>query len=748
MTGMLVEVERIVSRRTWGVILGCRIVGEEDGRKGARIQVKAARTALGGEPAVGERWAVTGPLLRTPWGPQIAAERAVRTLPSGMLLRTYLARHAPGVGPERADRLWRAYGTSLPEVLRAGDIAAIAAAMAPDRPVLGPRLAATVVRVWREAEAETRLLGWLQERGVDDVQVARRVGLILGTSAVERLERNPWTLVALMRWEDVDGLGIRLRREAGDALPEEDPDRLVGAVDAAIRDVIATGATAVADEELRARVARKLGIRRDARAVWEAVDLGSQHGAVVPRDEGGWRAPGCALMEEAVAERLRRMLAGEPGGLRPSPEAVGRSLRDFENLFGGLHPEQTAALTKVLASPVACLQGGAGVGKTHVARAVCEAWEDAGGTVLLAALAGKAASRLGRATGRLARTLHRTLGELDERAVRAAEIDDPDTEEERRNALEGRLAALAYIGPRTLVVVDEASMVDLATLHRLLRRMPEGARLLLIGDERQLPPVGFGLVFHRLVVDPAITARLNTIHRQSAGTGIPAAAASLRRSEMPEMRPFDGPRDGVHWVEASDPARIADAVASVAARLGLDGETMIVTPVNEGPAGTRAMNRRLHDARCQALNLPEMEGELGEVFSPGDPVLHRRNSYRNGLYNGSLGRVASIDPEGRRLVALFDEEEHEFDEMSLIDLGLGYALTCHRAQGSQAPRVVVALPPSRVLDPSWIYTAVTRAERQVVIVCAEATLREALQGDWAAERRMVGFRWSFPDSKA
>ena len=277
------------------------------------------------------------------------------------------------------------------------------------------------------------------------------------------------------------------------------------------------------------------------------------------------------------------------------------------------------------------------------------------------------------------------------------------------------MASLAILTARTLVVVDEASMVDLATLHALVRFMPHGARLLLIGDEKQLPPVGFGLVFHKLVTDSGITARLTVVHRQTGASGIPALAELLRARKAPELAPYDGLAPGVSLLPASTPAAIAEAVLRAHGDLAVD-DPMIVAPTNEGDSGVRMMNRRLHEMHVRARRCGEIVGALGERFSVGEPIAFRRNDYKRGLFNGSMGRVVGIDAPARSLTASFDDEEHVFTQEDMVDLSLGYALTCHRAQGSQAARVIVALTPSRLLDPSWLYTAVTRAEKQVVLI--------------------------------
>jgi exodeoxyribonuclease V alpha subunit len=162
--------------------------------------------------------------------------------------------------------------------------------------------------------------------------------------------------------------------------------------------------------------------------------------------------------------------------------------------------------------------------------------------------------------------------------------------------------------PDTLVILDESSMVDLPSLHGLLRRMPHGARLLLVGDERQLPPVGFGLLFHRFVNDPAVTSTLTTVHRQAATTSIPEVAAQIRRREMPRLTAYVAQHAGVMLERVAGREQIADRVVSIWNDFTDDADVMIVTPVNDGPCGVSGLNRCLHDEYVRTKDLQELRG--------------------------------------------------------------------------------------------------------------------------------------------
>lgn len=729
---MNVSVDTIVSQRDFGVIFSGTVVEPGHAMKGERLRFRAANRCLPGEVGVGETWTIHGEGRDTPYGHQVEVVHARRVLTGGHLVQRFLANHVPGVGEERARRLWSVFGDQLTEVLADDDrLGDVAEAMVPGKPVLSARLAALTIRMWREAAGEAAVMAWLDGIGLDDFRLARRLYRLCGDRTSELLEANPYVLVPLVPWQTLDKIGqVVLRKTAADVAL--DRRRLVGAVDESIKRVLATGSTAVADDDLDLVLERLLGTS-DPVVIGDAVAYAEQAGAVV-RDGRLLRAPGAAAMETALQGHLRRLLRAGPAH---TSGAVRKALLSVEGELQP-HAQQAEAVISVLSSPVACLVGGAGTGKTFTCRLVVDVWEALGGNVLPCALAGKAALRLSRSTGRLAKTMARTLAELDERD-RIVEGGDTDAKGT------AKLGTLASIGPGTLVLIDEASMVDLPAMHALVRRMPEGSHLLLVGDEAQLPPVGFGVVFHRLVWDTAITFRLTHVHRQAASTGIPAIAANVRERVLPDLGNYQGAVDGVsHLVADNQDGTMMDKICQTAIDLGaVGGEALIVTATNSGAYGVDEINAEMQRRRFSSSNVPAMRGYLGKIFGIGDPVIFGRNDYAAGLVNGLMGVVTEIFPEAMAIEVAFDGEVRRslLEGEQLLDLSLAYAVTCHKCQGSSARRIVVPLYKSRVLDPSWLYTAITRAERQVVLVGPLEHADAALAKPYAADVRKIGFRW-------
>lgn len=742
---MLVSVTSIVSIRPFGSIFGARIEDQSHSSPGTLIRVKASSKAMLGQPVVGDLWDVQGTLIETPiYGLQIDATRATRKMPTGKLITSFLAGHAPGIGPDRANALWQHFGIELRTVLSdEANIPAIAAVIAPDRKNLAPQLAAACVREWKDAEAETRTLAWLDAQGIEDVQIARRVCQILGDSAIERLRANPYCLVPLLKWTKVDQLALKLLVEAGIDSPTSDIRRLVGACDAVVKAHIKDGHTAGTLESLISGLVECLDVSEESSLIGDAIAAGKQFGAILPVADNWWRAPGCAAMEDSVQQRFRDISVTKSQVKVPKAKVIEELLLDAQAAGHPMHQEQREAVLKVVLRPLACLQGGAGVGKTTTAKVICDLWEQFGGNLVLTAIAGKAALRLSRSTGRLAMTLARLRMQLEERESIESRLDGDLTPTDRKRAV-AKLAKLAQINDRSLVLVDEASMLDLTNANALLRFMPDGARLVLVGDEAQLPPVGFGLIYHRLVSDDSITARLTVIHRQTEATGIPVVAAAVRDGVMPDLPQYIGPLDGVSFLE-HDGSDLKSSIQKVWKQIrGVDNVApLIVTATNKGDAGVNSLNALLHGIWHHGNSLEGMKGHFGQWFSAGEPVVCLKNDYAKGLFNGLLGEIVRIEPDEGTLLAQFEgyDELHRLDDMDLLDLQLAYAISCHRGQGSQAPVVIVPIHQSRMLDPSWLYTAITRAERQVVLIGSREVLANALAQPKAADRRMVGFTW-------
>jgi exodeoxyribonuclease V alpha subunit len=628
-----------------------------------------------------------------------------------------------GVGETRADLLLDKFGEELPRVLRDPDAVRdeLVPVLAQGLPSLGPVLAWRMHATWADDESEYTAMAWLEGLGVggDSYPKVRRVVRLLGAEAPAALARNPYGLVSALPWSIVDRIGRAVLAEHhGHPEPHRASQRLAGAVDAAWSAIRSDGHTAATDADMRARLARLLG----RELVDEAMAVAERKRRIV-RDGDLLRSPGARWMEEHVMARLAEWAGDTRDEFRASAVAAN------QRAAYGLSEEQEAALAFVLGRRFAAVAGGAGTGKTALARAVVAAWREmTGGSVVLATLSGKAAFVLSRATGTLAKTVYRTLAEIEE--VERAKAEDPE-----------HAAALVQKGKtslddRTLVLVDEASMVALGDWMRLTGWIEEnGASLAMLGDSGQLPPVGPGLVFHVIAQDDRYTARLQTIHRHTEAGGIPVVARAIRqRARDIPWKVYEGAASGV----ARQPCRrdeSVDVAVRVAGEIGSPGEDVqLVAATN---ATVDRINRLFHDRYRGEED--EVRGPFGDLFSPGDPVVHLRNDYKAGLFNGLLGRVEDVDRSRGTVTVVFEEAEHTFERKDLSALQLGYCLTCHKMQGSQAERVVVIVENvPRLLEPTWVYTAITRATEQVVVIGTDEDVDASLRRTPAFRLRTIG----------
>lgn len=708
-----VVVERVLSQ----LDKGCIFAGRQHDGSAVRIRVSGRRLA----PVVGESYEVQG--LQSTFSDrfrqafvQIDARTIKRVRTSGALLLPWLEQ-LPNIGGTRARRLLDAFGDKLiATLIDPGKLAAVAAVIDPKKPVLANAIAAQVLAAVgrknkQEATAleEVEFLASLESAGVRDRHAARRLWrLVGGADAKARLLRNPYLAANVIDWKAADHLGRRLLAKQADDI-DGHPDRLLGAIDSCWREVLSDGDTAASASTL-------LGLLTDRGVDAEsALKLARQKRAVLSGANGLYRAPGAAFLEDDLAAMLRRLEVG-PGTVATShPGTVARAVVDAETKTGlHLTEEQREAVISLLTRRVGVLQGGGGVGKTFVMKVLVLAWEYLGGNVVLGALAGKAALQLSRgaSTGthpRLAYTVARIVGML-----RRDKDGDPNVE--------------VQFNERTLLVLDEASMLDTPSLRELVSFLPAGAALILVGDHGQLPPVGIGCVFHDLVTEGSRVSSLTKVWRQASGSPILEASAAVRAGTVPALGAWDGSGMGIFLAPGSD-------VALLHSQFMARSDDLMVVAARR--ATVAAFNERASLARREGVTRVARLGPLATV-AVGDPVVCTRNRYSDGLFNGLLGRVVDIDHIGDVYVHWDGETRpRALDKAAGADIELAYAITCHRAQGSAAASVIVVVENSPLVTREWLYTAITRARETVVLIATPLVLEKAVA---RRSRRVTGFR--------
>ncbi|NHO58344.1 AAA family ATPase, partial [Acetobacter lambici] len=422
--------------------------------------------------------------------------------------------------------------------------------------------------------------------------------------------------------------------------------------------------------------------------------------------------------EQSIAERLRACVVGRP----PWPEIdAGKAMTWVERKTGlALAPSQQEAVRLALNSKVLVITGGPGVGKTTLVNAILKIVTAKGTDVQLCAPTGRAAKRLSESTGLEGKTIHRLL-ETDP-ASGTFKRDDTN--------------------PLTcdLLVVDEASMVDVLLMRSLLRALPDNAALLIVGDVDQLPSVGPGQVLADIIGSNAVpVVRLTEVFRQAAQSRIITNAHRINESRMPELSAEEG--SDFYFVEAAEPEvglrkLLAVVRDRIPARFGLDPvrDVQVLCPMNRGGLGARSLNIELQ----QALNPPdEVKVErFGWTYGPGDKVMQIANDYDRDVFNGDLGVIGRIDVEEGELTVSFDGRDVVYGFGELDELVLAYATTIHKSQGSEYPAVVIPLVTQHyaMLARNLLYTGVTRGRKLVVLVGQKKALAIAVRNQGGRRR--------------
>lgn len=643
-------------------------------------------------------------------------------------LAAYLADALPGVGPELARRIIEHFGEAAFEALDQGEEAL--------RQVrgIGPVKAATIADAWTEHRHIHELMAFLRSKGLS-ASLARRVYKLYGPRAIEVIERRPYRLAM-----DVRGVGFltadRIARRAG--LSEDDPERFQAALLHVLREALGEGHMYLKREMIIEAAARLVG--RPPALVEEQLRRLAEDGAVAceisASGEEAVYLPGLLSCEKRVAWMLRSLAAAEATNA-PDAKQAEELLAHFEAFAGlELNDEQRTAVLATTQRPVGVVTGGPGTGKTTLTRAVVWVWKRAGKSVALAAPTGRAAKRLEEAAEHEACTIHRLL-KYQPGGGFAHGPSDPL--------------------PYDLIVVDESSMVDMTLALSLLEALKPGTTLLLVGDADQLPPVGPGAFFAEVVGSHAVpVTRLTKIYRQAERSLIVRNAHALLRGEAMLLPTRDRWRgEDMLWVdveaeqrrEAEKAARgglppsavpdqyelalakIVNAVTRNLPRLGYPSEDVqVLSPMRRGLLGVDNLN-----ARLQALLNPpgprKPEVRRGQtIFRVGDRVLQTANNYDKGVFNGEIGRIVHVAPEGRTTVA-FAIGEIEYQPDELDELELAYALTVHKSQGSEYPAVVMVVHSSHyiMLKRNLLYTALTRAQGMAILIGDRKGLWKAIR---------------------
>lgn len=681
----------------------------------------------------GQRWAVRGiPTQRESIGSngfkfseaQIEATEAELVLPSGRNVIAWIAEcpDIQGIGKARAHKLYERFGPTLIDHINCKNIGALA-------DVVGGEAAEKLCHAFTKHQVAHTLL-WLDRLGIQR-RIGKKVTDFYKDMAQNKIEANPYVLISFeASWKTVDQLA---RQRFGIAL--DDPRRLDAAIEESLHRGLKDGHTCLPESQLKTRLSTLLG--NSYEHANQALTSGASS-AQYRKFNGVYQATGAFLIESYIANRLHELLAGE--ATESQAELLSRRSGDLRNVYSildayerahgiPLSDEQRHAVLNSAGTHLSLILGGAVTGKATVLKALYEVLEtlQPGQAIFQLALAGPAAQRMAEATGRESMTIAEFLDKVDPVTIEMG----------------------------STIVVDEASVVDVILMYRLLRHLPSSARLILVGDSSRLPPIGPGLVLHALSGLPSIPqTELKVVKLQSSASGILQVAAAIRNHQSPTWANFTGqPGSGVSFVSCA-PASLEETVCKVYGELGGTGEdysVQILSITNAGPAGVKQLNGVIlghYRQRAELVYCHDAEfGKAGatthdrEPLKVGDLIIYTENDNALGLRNGSLGKVISALPVGGPnepcCVCDFEGTEYRLNSNQMNALKHSYSITVHRSQDSQFRRVIVPIRESRLLDQTLIYTAVTRGVEQVVLVGDEEATMRAIKAPASAARRHI-----------
>lgn len=672
------------------------------------------------ELAVGESLQFTGTWIDDPrWGRQFRVETVTPITPTSLngIINYLSSGLVKGIGPKTAEKIVDHFGVSTLDILDR-DPSRLA-----EVPSLKSSLAKKLAKAWAENYAVRQTMIFLQGYGVSS-RMANRIYAQYGDLTIQTVKDDPYTLA-----DEVFGIGF-IKADAIARNMGMEPDahqRLRAGLHYTLNQLANEGHTFVPRKMLIQSAAEILKIDNTARL--EAVlsqqlftgDLLNDDLTINGETLDAVYLPMFYRSEQGAARQLRQLLS-MPSPIMEEARDIewGEFLADLARQNNvSLTDQQQGAVRAALTSKVSVLTGGPGTGKTTTLQMVIRALEELDFKFALASPTGRAAKRLSEATNHPAFTIHRLLG--------YSPADGFNYDEDSPLGVD-------------MVIVDEASMIDLILFYNLLKALPPQAHLMLVGDVDQLPSVGAGNVL-RDVIDSgqAHVTRLQVIFRQSDDSHIVINAHRVNNGEAPYT---DNRSADFFFFGAEDAAQAAQLVVDIVLnrlpeKFGHDpiSDIQVIAPMYRGPAGVNALNEALQKALNGDRRMAEKQ-LFGRLFRVGDKVMQTRNNYDKDVFNGDIGRIYGIDLEENYLEVLMDGRFVYYEFSEAEELMHAYCISTHRSQGSEYPVVVMPLLTQHymMLQRNLLYTAITRAREKVVIVGSRRAIHMAVKNNKVAER--------------
>ena len=585
-----------------------------------------------------------------------------------------------GIGPKFARLIVDRFGTGTIDVIET-DIERLNEVHG-----IGPKRIAKIRESWEKQKDIKNVMLFLQGHGVSTA-FAAKIYREYGKESVSKVQENPYRLA-----DDIWGIGFKTADGIASRMGygKDDPRRVRSGILYTLGQLADEGHCFATDEQLLGTAAELLDVGEEAIGAVLADMSGADD---VITDGEAIYLPPFHYAECGVARRLLALRNGN-GSLFPEDEP------ELPRGEGIVYDEtQLEAVRLALKSKVMVLTGGPGTGKTTTTKAIIGALRSSGMKVLLAAPTGRASKRMSEATGMEAKTIHRML-EYNPKDGYQRNADNPLTGD--------------------ALIVDECSMIDILLMNNLLKAVPDGMRLILVGDIDQLPSVGAGNVLRDIIDSGAVPViRLTRIFRQAQTSRIVMSAHAVNAGRLPDLS--NGRETDFFFLREEDPEKVAESIVDLVGRrlpgaYGIGADSIqVLTPMQRGVVGAASLNIALQ----QSLNgNGDSLSRGGYTFRKGDRVMQLRNDYDKEVFNGDLGYITDVNLEDRVLKVDFDGREIEYDSTELDELSLAYATTIHKAQGSEYPVVVIPVMMNHfvMLQRNLIYTGITRARKVCVLI--------------------------------
>lgn len=585
-----------------------------------------------------------------------------------------------GIGPKFARLIVDRFGTGTIDVIET-DIERLNEVHG-----IGPKRIAKIRESWEKQKDIKNVMLFLQGHGVSTA-FAAKIYREYGKESVSKVQENPYRLA-----DDIWGIGFKTADGIASKMGygKDDPRRVRSGILYTLGQLADEGHCFATGEQLLGTAAELLDVGEEAIGAVLADMSGA--GDVITDGEAIYLPP-FHYAECGVARRLLALRNGN-GSLFSEDEP------ELPRVEGIVYDEtQLEAVRLALKSKVMVLTGGPGTGKTTTTKAIIGALRSSGMKVLLAAPTGRASKRMSEATGMEAKTIHRML-EYNPKDGYQRNADNPLTGD--------------------ALIVDECSMIDILLMNNLLKAVPDGMRLILVGDIDQLPSVGAGNVLRDIIDSGAVPViRLTRIFRQAQSSRIVMSAHAVNAGRLPDLS--NGRETDFFFLREEDPEKVAESIVDLVGRrlpgaYGIGADSIqVLTPMQRGVVGAASLNIALQ----QSLNgNGDSLSRGGYTFRKGDRVMQLRNDYDKEVFNGDLGYITEVNLEDRVLKVDFDGREIEYDSTELDELSLAYATTIHKAQGSEYPVVVIPVMMNHfvMLQRNLIYTGITRARKVCVLI--------------------------------